>query len=425
MQKLHLKINKKTAFHYLLIYFAICLNDSFIYYQIVSKYLIVFVGIGALLLLLFSKLRNQWVYIAGIILLVIVIMQRFATGGVGLNIYFIWIVHILFGFIAVLYDKENFLTRYIKIVVFLAVVSLFYYELSLINLDLAKKLTMIHLPYRTSVSSSITIDGLFLYCFNPWHYDRNTSIFGEPGLYQIVLNSALFCLLFIEDKNNLSKKKVIIYILILSLALISTRSTTGFIGFLLLLAGYIVEGKKKEKIGIRSTLLLLLILLATALLIDYQYNLSNSIIQTAFISKVFSENGTINILNSTGQYRFGTIELCLESIRQHPFGVGYDTITSILSTRKGLVAAKFLTTAAACGLQWTLFALIWLFAPIVKSNWSIVVKLLFILLFFNTALAQSQEFYTGFIMIICYAMVMCKEKGNNNESSLVHKQSFT
>lgn len=119
-------------------------------------------------------------------------------------------------------------------------------------------------------------------------------------------------------------------------------------------------------------------------------------------------------MNGTGKYRWGTIALSFQSIMQNPLGVGYDAVTKLLSTEDGLVAAKILTSAAALGLPWLIFTVYWLFAPILKANWSGIAKIVFILLYINTALAQSQEFYTGFVCIIIVALTSKVEGENEN-----------
>lgn len=89
-----MKISIKKTFHYLLIYFMICLNDSFVYYQIISKYQIIFIAISVFLMVYYKRIRKNWTFIASIVLLLFVIFVRLNSGGIGLNIYFTWILHI-------------------------------------------------------------------------------------------------------------------------------------------------------------------------------------------------------------------------------------------------------------------------------------------------------------------------------------------
>ena len=408
-----MKISIKKTFHYLLIYFMICLNDSFVYYQIISKYQIIFIAISVFLMVYYKRIRKNWTFIASIVLLLFVIFVRLNSGGIGLNIYFTWILHIFFATAAVLYDCENFLHRYVKLVTFLASISLIYFIISVINLNFARSLTFITLPYGAGYNHT-TIDGLFVYCFNPWHYDRNTSIFGEPGLYQIVLNSALFCMLYLREKCNLKHKTMIRYMIILLLAIVTAGSATGFIGTLLIFAGFIFARGRKEERTIKRRLILLFFLAIVFLILEYEYNGNESILSRLFFEKLFSDTGNISVMNGTGKYRWGTIALSFQSIMQNPLGVGYDAVTKLLSTEDGLVAAKILTSAAALGLPWLIFTVYWLFAPILKANWSGIAKIVFILLYINTALAQSQEFYTGFVCIIIVALTSKVEGENEN-----------
>lgn len=413
-----MEISKKKTVHYLLIYLMICLNDSFIYYQIISNYQIVFIAISSLFLICYKRIRKNWTFIAAIVLFMFVVFARLNTGGVGLNIYFTWMIHIFFSTVAVLYDCESFLHRYVKMVTFLAGISLIYFGISLINLDFARNLTFITLPYGAGYNHT-TIDGLFLYCFNPWHYDRNTSIFGEPGLYQIVLNSALFCMLYLREKCNLEYKTMIRNMIILLLAIVTAGSTTGFIATLLIIAGFIFEKGRNEERKIKRSIILLFFIAIVCLILEYEYNGKESILSRLFFDKLFSDTGSISVMNGSGKYRWGTIALSFQSIMQHPLGVGYDAVTTLLSTEDGLVAAKILTSAAAFGLPWLIFIIYWLFAPILRANWSWTAKVVFILLYINTALAQSQEFYSGFVCLIIFALT--SKEGEENENIMVHE----
>lgn len=118
---------------------------------------------------------------------------------------------------------ERFTVTYVKVMVFLAAVSLLGYMSDTLHLldGLVNKLPVI--PGRGH-------DGLFYIFRDTYHPYRNQSIFFEPGAYQGFLNAALFIVFFTIP--DLGRRKQWVYISILLAALVTAFSTTGFIIFL-------------------------------------------------------------------------------------------------------------------------------------------------------------------------------------------------
>lgn len=83
------------------------------------------------------------------------------------------------------------------------------------------------LPY-TKKEINDTVYCLFWYHNLGWDYiqNRNSSIFWEPGVYQVVLNVAILLLLF--SKRKLAFKEQLKLFLLL-LGIVTTRSTTGYL----------------------------------------------------------------------------------------------------------------------------------------------------------------------------------------------------
>lgn len=419
-----LLVSKKSVVHYLLIYLMILTNGTFFYDEVIDKYQIFFVAFFLGMIVLYFRMRDPWTLIGISVLLLFTVFLRYTVGGIGINIYFTWVINLLSATVAYLYCKEKFVDRFIKIVVFLASISVFYFAICQLNLEIAKHLTLIHFRHTAGLNTTI-VDGMFLYSINPWHTDRNTSIFSEPGIYQIVLNSALFLLLFFRERVSFADKTFKKIVLVLLIAIASCQSTTGYIATLVIIVGYIFSGRNVDR-STRKAILGVILLVLMVLLIEYQINGEESILHTAFLSKLFGA-GEFDLTASTGKYRMGTIELSLYSLSRHPFGIGYDSFLTLLSTQDGLVAAKLLTSAAACGIPWLLFVVAWLLFPVLRSQSRWIIKVVLIVLYTNTALAQSQEFYPA-LMILIYVMrefpdmVMGEGMEDNKyEDTMVHK----
>lgn len=83
----------------------------------------------------------------------------------------------------------------------------------------------------------------FIYLFHDSIDDRNLGIFIEPGLYQIYLNIALLVLLYCKETYRFTYISVIT----LLIALYSTKSTTGYLLGLFIIAGYVFSLKLSVK----------------------------------------------------------------------------------------------------------------------------------------------------------------------------------
>ncbi|WP_462410348.1 hypothetical protein [Neobacillus sp. Marseille-QA0830] len=186
---------------------------------------------------------------------------------------------------------------------------------------------------------------------------------------------------------------------VLIITIITTQSTTGYMGLAVLLLFYLTFKRKKQK-GLYSQLMFFVIACAVTLFIDYSVRGENSLLYSAIIFKVFNTSGGFDLSATTGEARMGTILLCIRTMLTYPFGIGYDSVHELLNVKvTGYLAAQIMQTGAALGILPFIIILIWIFIPIIKSNIKSSVKILFVILYFNTALAQSREFYPVLIII--------------------------
>ncbi len=130
---------------------------------------------------------------------------------------------LLFAYLVLRTIGPSFTQIYIKMIVFLAAISLIGYSIDVFHLfdGLVTKLPRI--------SGGKGYEG-FLYTFrHAYHPFRNNSIFFEPGAYQAFLNSGIFLIVF--GRAKLTEKTKWIYIVILVAALATAGSTTGYLIF--------------------------------------------------------------------------------------------------------------------------------------------------------------------------------------------------
>lgn len=144
-------------------------------------------------------------------------------------------------------------------------------------------------------------------------------------------------------------------------------------------------------------MLILFILIATV--VDYQIRGTDSIVYIGIIEKLFSKGSFSLVDNASSFARVGTILISIESMIKHPLGIGYNNLQLLLKTEEtGYVAAEIIAFGAVWGIIPLVFVLWWIFSPL-HSKLPKSVYILFILLYVNTLLAQSNVFYAILILI--------------------------
>ena len=154
------------------------------------------------------------------------------------------------------------------------------------------------------------------------------------------------------------------------------------------------------------------------LLADYAARNDKSILYTQFIYKLFgSDGGGLDVSEGTGQYRTGTMMVCLDIMVNQPFGVGYDIFNVMKNAyADGLVAASFLQFPAVFGVLPWLLLMSLIFLPVL-TRLKPGIALLYIFLFVNTTLAQTDLMYPGFFMIPMYLVGVPDASENDLEKT--------
>lgn len=395
-----LKVRKSAIIQYSLIYLMIIWETTYLYRLYIRPVLIIPTFILLAAIVCTGKLRDGRAIIMLGYLLFAVVFMRLYQGGVGLEVWLRWSALIAITVVAIRVDLENFIVRFLNVTYVLAGVSVIGWLITQVNYSLIQKV----LPFTYFLGRNIFtgvsayVHGLFLFSVNEWHITRNLSIFSEPGVYQMLLNSAVFIILFMEKYYDIPKKRLNRMLIVLLLAIATCQSTTGYIGLMVIALGYLFEknSMQQRKYQILGIILIGLI----ALVVDYSIRGSESLINTVVLEKLFTEGSySIDLEASTGKYRWGTIIICFNSMITKPLGIGYDNLQFLMLEEEGLVAAQIMCTGAAMGVCTFVVFLWWIFKPVIKMNTGIIFKIVYIFLYFNSALAQSSELYAVLIMI--------------------------
>lgn len=248
------KINKKEAIGYFLIYFMLIWNQTNLGEIYLKKYSFPILILFAMMLFIKSKRLSIWCGICSCVLTLAATILRYTVGGIGIMALLSLLTSIYIVGVTVTYNKEKIFTKVFNMIVFLATISLVLWLLCSIFPNVYKKIVPEYntlMTYRIYSDSKIyreiyyTARGLFFYTMREID-GRNTSIFTEPGIYQMVLNTGIFIALFMNEKIFCKNIKLKVIILIITLC--TTQSTTGMIGFLLIIFFYFFLYYKKKKL---------------------------------------------------------------------------------------------------------------------------------------------------------------------------------
>lgn len=398
-----IKISKHNTAQILLIYVMLLSNQSIIYESTLKNFVTVLLGLTCVYLLLIyrGKLVKDYGILLAVFLLAVTIFIRFWVGGVGILAWADWALKILLVVAAVRIDIERFLTNYLKVVCVLAVCSIVGFFMDLINPNIWGIIT----PFSTMSVMGNKLHGMFLYVTGD--QARNRGLFTEPGVYQIVLNTALFICAFFRDKLLVSDKYLRGAFVVIVIAIVTCQSTTGYIGlFSILLFVSFSNDLNKTRNKVR-VIVILVVLLG---LLEYSINGESGLVGSKILGKLINLDWSgKEDTGSTGYWRILLWNICIEAISKNPIGIGFDQFDAIIENT-GAAGASLLQFMVAMGVIPGIVVLCWYFYPLIKrQRTSLLCTCSYIFLYLNTMLAQTSPFYPALIMIPIYLME-CDEK---------------
>lgn len=405
-----MRINYKTVFQYILIFFLISWNASGLVVGIIGTSTFDYVVLFACMItiLLHKRCRSNILALFAIAILADVLIVRFTAGGIGLNYFLHAMSGMMITYCAYLYNKRYFIHRYVKCVAFFAALSLFFWLVSLIAPEIITKITFLsYVPYyrRFYLSDTqfnslpVTYYGALFYVFRIGNeLTRNNGIFNEPGLYQMVLNTALYFVMFYSDRLFVSDKKKRKLLILLIITIVTVQSTTGYMSLMVLIVMYLISNnvEKQNKVPIKR----IIIVVIGILLVNQAVSGTDSLLGSVIGSKIAVENGRISFV-STGAQRVDTFAIVLNSLINHPLGVGSDLFHNMLQAadKTSSDGAALMASAAQLGIQiWAILIAFYAY-PAYKNRKSIYSFIAVVFMFINTTLGQSDIFYPALLIL--------------------------
>lgn len=308
-----LLVSKNAIVQYLMLYVLLSFQGSVIY-KLFDQWFMVFALLCTGLFVLQKRIKINIKYTMWMLVICgLLVINHFTTNGsTSLGTVGNFFSRFCIAFICIELNREKFKERLLNIIVLIAKINLVEF---LIGLTPAR-IVFNFLPALKS--SGLVYHCSLFYAARVSDMSRNNGMFGEPGVYQIILNVALVILLF-ENCSWLSQRKRKNYLIVLILTILTAQSTTGYLGAMIVLGCFVFSSSEyKEK-----TWLKLLIVAGVALFaVVAIYGGTDSFIYERFTSKLFGGSSGVDLSSSTGRYREISIETDLLIAAKNFWGVG-------------------------------------------------------------------------------------------------------
>lgn len=421
------KIPVATWIQYSMIYFMLMLNESLLLAKHRETYYIIFFGVAILVALSLNIkiLNNPLIIWCTIGFIVSLILNRLLNGGgVGIGYFFRFASKALVVYVAYAIDRKNMVNRYVRMVVLFAGISLVCYLASLIMPGVMKAIlrpsfvaTYTSSFHGWKVTWSDYYYGRFLYAYKVG--GRNSGIYTEPGLYQMTLVTAIYCLVFMQERLIMEKKKQIISLIILSATMLSTMSTTAFICLAVVFLGALFQQRSKKNNLLKNTIIYGFIIVLFFIIIDYFFRGNESIAYRYIFYKLAAMSSAgEKLTNSSGDARIAVIRTLLVSIRRYPFGSGvynFYQIATELGYRDIIAGSGLWYYLAVLGILGWLSVMIYILAQAYMNAKDMLNFIVFTMLYVISTSTQQYILVPGFLLIACVRM---RKKG----SSIIRKR---
>lgn len=312
--KFKLSINKTDIIVFILIFFS---SQSFFFgTNISSGFRLIkdIIYLCLLLYLVFYSFKNKKKY-NGKIFLIIILLSFLQLLTMIINLddninYFRNIFLFVLSYIIIsLFSFEKFSHSFVKVMSFLGLSSLFTYFITIVYPSIINYLPVIYNKYA-AYGNFFYMNIIRLNQSESWYVRRNWGIFREPGVFALYCLIALIIVLFYNKNEKLDVKKIII----LSISIISTFSTAGFITLALLFIIYILF----SSINIKKKFIALIVILPFLIL-----TINSPILKKTLFDKIEYRNGSF-------VSRTSSILINLKGFSQNPLvGIGEEKISNL------------------------------------------------------------------------------------------------
>lgn len=390
------------SFDYLVLYLLIATSGSLRFNAFPDKMLIVFLGLIVVYAIMIKKVRISIPFLgySAVVYLFLMIGYYYTDRSMSFNSIVGFLVKFLIAYFALLSIGRNFVDIYLKLLYFLAVVSLVGYVMDLSGLFGG----LIHLLPAIG-SSGEGYEGFLNVFANHHHYERNQGIFYEPGAYQIYVNAAIIMLLLCN--NSLDQKKRNNYFIVFTLVIITTISTTA----ILIYAGVVTLAllKSSKLSGKMKSAIVLSAIIGSGVASTFIYEVVINKLQGYVAGGQIERSG----LGGSGQRRSFDAKVDLEIFKRDILGVGQKKYAEMFSTIGRTTATSssngITRTLAIFGLPFTIFLFASYYVAIRKLMPDIFLATFVFLLFILCINSQSFFVIAPATLAIIASIFVAKE----------------
>lgn len=404
-----LQIDKQKLTHYIMIYVLICYQGAPLIGLLGTR---IFYGgvllVGGLYLIQRPWLNKYTMFIAG--LLVLTLSSFFITSGdLTIASCFSIVTRFLIVIMAIDYDPENFLKRFIDIVTVLAAVSVVVYAINML-LGYGALSWLYNLMYKTyNADSGYTSYGLFLVRIIP-NSPRNNGLFGEPGQYAALLIPAIYMLIF-KAEGLYERKQYTFRLIALGAAILTCQSTAGYLAIIGIIA--VLLCTKTEYSG-RTKGIVFIVAIGLFVYIT-RFAGENNFIQTNFIGKLFDSSGDFDLSVSSGSARVDGFSNVLNLYRSYPsafWGIGTESNLVNADACSGL-----LNILIMYGIPTFVYMHSYLAYITFKYNsfWEAVG---IVYVFLAMCLSQPNILFASLVLLVMYSYIMNDYEFNKDETDM-------
>lgn len=291
------------------------------------------------------------------------------------------------------YNISEFIDSYVYVLKLICVISLIGYMAFLIVPELHNFFVVTNLADLKATNLVLYIDTA--------NNKRNMGMFWEPGAFQTFINLAL---MFEVSKENPNKINVVIFVL----TVLTTYSTTGYIGLLFIGLLFFV----RKGTNIKAKIVLLVLAIAFMLIIFFNGTINSLLFASSIngqstvfgkIIQFFNGNRSSVVLDSAS-VRYNAIFEIAKTIKEKPIlGYGYSGLRErTYEYTYGMNTCTFLNWFATYGILFGIVALIGSKRFSEKLNVGFLARVTGIMILFILTMSENYVNNAMIVMIILY-----------------------
>lgn len=410
--RLNLRVNRTALWQYMLIYMSaqyfggrvMTALGADIFFPLVLL-IIAFTIIIRRNLFIQKNCVNRYFGFLFFILLYLGISVVFTSGGMTIGTMLSLLSRFLLIYISVAIDPDEYLMRLVKLVAVFASISDIIFVSHFIGLT---PLLAVISRWFYRIPSGMWYGGdtygLFFFVFKLDDLTRNSYMFGEPGEYQMIINTALFFLLFFSNRIYMEDKQKRNLLILFLITLLTIQSTSGFFSLAVILTLSLLQNRNTMGKAMRRLLIAIVFVVLTYCAF---FASKDSILYTALIDKITSSTGHIDLAQSTGADRVNPYFELMLNLKGKPlqviFGVGPNGLES---TSLGEYSANgIVNLIMMCGIVFVVPLYYYMIKKNVKYSNNIFSSIAAVFIVINQGLGQPEMISIFSILILLYPYI--------------------